>query len=262
MCIQYGTRARVPTGELQQQKILPLSYQYSNKDACLAYQYRTWFPDQPAARPWVRNKVMELLGWYYAARLLSAKWLWEKMLWAPARVSLLFFFVHWFRVQGRGRGGKNEARKNYGAVAVLVPYLDTLWLVGHSLDTQPAAGLALPYCAGTPATSGFASVWICDDGWYSSYTMDLELFFLVPREERNGKQHWCRGWFWLWLGSCCALNLGWWGGSASDCCLPFSNRAGKDAGRRGARCDWMDVQWMRDPETWRVGVVITLNLIC
>lgn len=52
-----------------------------------------------------------------------------------------------------GGGGKNEARKNYGAVAVLVPYLDTLWL-----DTQPAAGLALPYCAGTPATSGFASV--------------------------------------------------------------------------------------------------------
>ena len=63
-----------------------------------------------------------------------------------------------------GRGGKkrkkNKARKNYGAVPVLVlvPYLSSL---GTVLDTQSAAGLALPHGGGIisySATSDFASV--------------------------------------------------------------------------------------------------------
>lgn len=60
--------------------------------------------------------------------------------------------------RGKKKKKKNKARKNYGAVLVLVPYLSSL---GTVLDTQSAAGLALPHGGGIisySATSDFASV--------------------------------------------------------------------------------------------------------
>lgn len=74
-----------------------------------------------------RGDIMQL-GYYRLKRLC------EKMLWAPARVYFLSFFVHWFRVQHRRKEGGREKREKkkkktkHGKIMVRYWYLCRIFL--------------------------------------------------------------------------------------------------------------------------------------